>query len=165
VSCPRARALAEDDWHVSETDDDVMAAFGAFLNDAAGTYGYALTGVQLTRRQVQGALDFAGPGWADTPIEMITPPLDAAGRIETFHTWPQSVVLERLSDGGLVAQQIGHQWLLLVSTSGRTSSGHVSPRRVAYPLTKSATPCSATYGSCVTTSSITAAVPPNTTAG
>lgn len=107
-------SLVEDDGHVCETADDVMVAFGAFLNDAAGTYGYALTGVQLTRRQVQGSLDFAGPGWADTPIEMTTPPLDAAGRSETFHAWPQSVVLERLSDGGFVAQQIGHQWLLLV---------------------------------------------------
>jgi hypothetical protein len=85
-----------------------------FLNDAAVTYGYALTGVQLIRRQVQGALDFAGSDWADTPIEMTTPSLDAAGRSETFHAGPQSIGLERLSDGGPVAQQIGHQGLLLV---------------------------------------------------
>lgn len=63
-SARETRALVEDDRHVSETADDVMAAFAAFLNDAAGTFGYALTGVQLARRQVQGALDFAGSGWA-----------------------------------------------------------------------------------------------------
>jgi hypothetical protein len=51
----------EDDRHVSETADDVMAAFAAFLNDAAGTYGYALTGVQLAHRHVLAPLTSRDP--------------------------------------------------------------------------------------------------------
>ena len=46
---------------MSETADDVMAAFAAFLNDAAGTYGYALTGVQLAHRHVLAPLTSRDP--------------------------------------------------------------------------------------------------------
>lgn len=99
---------------MTETPEQVMSDFGEFLNDAAGTYGYALTGVQLVLKQVEGGFRAVGPGWEQTPVEMTTPPLDSTGRSETFHSWPRSVIRDRLADAGLVAQQIGHQWLLLV---------------------------------------------------
>jgi len=98
---------------VPETEQDITAEFKTFLNDLAGTYTYALTGLQMLRKHTAEGLRRHSPQ-PTTMLEANSGPLPGNPRGETFHQWAQADLLDNLDQRGLAARQIGHQWLTQV---------------------------------------------------
>ncbi len=96
-----------------ETEDEVTADLHRFLNDAAGTYTYAITGLHIYRAKTVQNLGEFKPR-ADTMLEANSGPLPGKPDGETFQKWSQTEFFDNLDDDGLAARQIGYQWLTFV---------------------------------------------------
>ena len=98
---------------MSESVFDVQDAFNAFLNDAAGTHGWALNGLRLLRqdweRRLVGSV-------ADAHVFMS---LGAPNDPNTlaYQRWKLANLPARLADDGPVAATIGQQWVVGVYTA------------------------------------------------